>query len=65
MNCTSKLLENFRHKVCSSFKNIVGACLGDMQLFFSCNFDIYSKYVWVVSLKDKEILKLLMFDNKF
>ena len=49
--------------VCSSFKdNIWGGGLDDMQLiskfnkgfrFLLCVIDIYSKYAWVVPLKDK------------
>ena len=53
-----------RRKVYSSFKdNIWGADLADMQLiskfdkgirFLSCVIDIFSKYAWVVSLRDKK-----------
>ena len=60
----NQLLENLKNKVCSSFKdNIWGADLTDMQLiskfkkgfcFLLCLIDIYSKYVWVVPLKDKK-----------
>ena len=44
-------------------KNIWGAELADMQLiskfhkgfrFFLCVIDIYSKYAWVIPLKDKK-----------
>ena len=52
-----------RRKVYSSFKyNIWGADLADMQLiskfnkeirFLLCVIDIFLKYVWVISLKDK------------
>ena len=52
-----------RRKVYSSFKyNIWGADLADMQLiskfnkeirFLLCVIDIFIKYVWVISLKDK------------
>ena len=56
-----------KRKVCSSFKNnIWGIDLGDMQLikdfiFLSSAFDIYSKYAWVVSLKDKKkVLQVLI-----
>ena len=62
-NYKSQLLENLR-KVHSSFmKNIWGADLADMQLiskfnkgfrFFLCVIDIYSKYAWVIPLKDKK-----------
>ena len=51
-----------KRKVCSSFKdNIWGADLADMPLiskftkefrFLLCVFDIHSKYVWAVPLKD-------------
>ena len=50
----------------SSFKdNIWGVDLADMQLlskfnkgfrFLSCVIDIFSKYAWVIPLKDKSIL---------
>ena len=53
-----------RHKVYSSFKdNICGVDLADMQLiskynkgikFLLCVIDIFSKYAWVVPLKDKK-----------
>ena len=53
-----------RHKVYSFFKgNIWGADLADMQLISKCNkgirfllcvIDIFSKYAWVVPLKDKK-----------
>ena len=52
-----------RRKVYSSLKyNIWGADLADMQLiskfnkeirFLLCVIDIFIKYVWVISLKDK------------
>ena len=53
-----------KRKVYSGFKdNIWGADLADMQLinkfnkgfrFSLCVFDIFSKYTWVVPLKDKK-----------
>ena len=53
-----------KRKVHTAFKdNIWGADLGDMQLlskynkgirFLLCVIDIFSKYAWVVSLKDKK-----------
>ena len=53
-----------KRKVYSAFKdNIWGADLVDMQLiskfnkgfrFLSCAVDIFSKYAWVVPLKDKK-----------
>ena len=55
--------------VYSSFKNnIWGADLADMQLisklnngirFLLCVIDIYSKYVWVVPLKDKKSVTIV------
>ena len=56
-----------KRKVYSAFKdNIWGADLADMQLlskynkgirFLLCVIDIFSKYVWVVPLKDKKRYK--------
>ena len=53
-----------KRKVCSTFKdNIWGTDLADMQLirkfnkgvrFLLCVIDIFSKYAWVVPLKDKK-----------
>ena len=53
-----------KRKVYSGFKdNISGADLADMQLiskfnkgfrFFLCAVDIFSKYAWIVPLKDKK-----------
>ena len=53
-----------KRKVCAAFKdNIWGADLADMQLlskynkgirFLLCVIDIFSKYAWVVPLKDKK-----------
>ena len=67
MNFINKLLENFKKKVYSSFRdNIWGADLGDMQLlskfnkefrFLLCVIDVFSKYAWVVPLKDKKWCK--------
>ena len=65
MNFINQLLENLKkRKVCSVFKdNIWGADLANMQListfnkgfrFLLCVIDIFSKYVWVVPLKDKK-----------
>ena len=59
------IIKNFKkRKVYSSFRdNIWGADLADMQLiskfnkgfrFLLCVIDIFSKYVWVVPLKDKK-----------
>ena len=54
-----------KRKVYSSFKdNICGADLADMQLlskfnkgfrFLLCVIDIFSKYAWVIPLKDKKV----------
>ena len=64
-NYPSQLLENLKkRKVYSGFKdNIWGADLADMQLinesykgfrFLLCVIDFFSKYAWVVPLKDKK-----------
>ena len=59
-----------KQKVHSSFiDNIYGAVLSDMQLlsqfskgcrFLLCVIDIYSKYKWVLPLKDKKGIKVTM-----
>ena len=59
-----------KRKVYSVFKdNIWGADLADMQLiskfnkgfrFLLCVIDIFSKYAWVVPLKDKKSLSIVM-----
>ena len=65
MNFINQLLENLKkRKVYSSFRdNIWGVDLADMQLisksnkglrFLLCIIDIYSKYAWVIPLKDKK-----------
>ena len=58
-----------KRKVCSSFKkNIWGADLAVMQLiskfnkgirFFLCVIDIFSKYAWVIPLKDKKCVTII------
>ena len=58
------IIRNFKKKVYSGFKdNIWSADLADMQLiskfnkgfrFLLCVIDIFSKYAWVVPLKDKK-----------
>ena len=64
-NYTNELLEiKKKRTVYSGFKgNIWGADLADMQLiskfnkgfrYFLCVIDIFSKYPWVVLLKDKK-----------
>ena len=57
-----------KRKVQSSFiDNIWGADLADMQLiskfnkgvrFLLCVIDIYSKYTWVIALKDKKVITI-------
>ena len=65
MNSISQLLESSKkRKVYSSFKdNIWGVDLGDMQsiskhskgiIYLLCVIDLFSKYAWVVPLKDKK-----------
>ena len=61
--------KKFFKKVYSSFRdNIWGADLGDMQLiskfnkgsrFLLCVIDIFSKYAWVVPLKDKKSVTIV------
>ena len=68
MNFINQLLENLR-KEYSSFKdNIWGADLADMQLlskfnkgfrFLLCVIDIFSKYAWVIPLKDKKGISIV------
>ena len=63
MNFINQLLKNLE-KLYSSFKdNIWGADLADMQLirkfnnklrFLLCVIDLFSKYAWVLPLKDKK-----------
>ena len=70
MNFINQLLENLKkRKVYSSFRdNIWGADLADMQLlsqfnkrfrFLLCVIDTYSKYAWVVTLKDKKGVSII------
>ena len=69
MNSINLLLEFKKRKVYSSFKdNIWGADLADMQLlskynkrirFLLCVIDIFSKYAWVVPLKDKKGISIV------
>ena len=65
MNCINQLLGSFKkRKVYSSFKDkIWGVDLADMQLiskyekrirYLLCTIYIFSKYAWVVPLKDKK-----------
>ena len=66
------ILRKFKkRKVYSGFTdNIWGADLADMQLiskfnkgfrFLLCVNDIFSKYAWVVALKDKVLVLLILF----
>ena len=64
-----------KRKVCSSYKDdILGADLADMQLrskrntefqFLLCAINIYSKYAWVVLLKDKKAITITNTLQKF
>ena len=67
------IIRNFRKRTVysRSKENILGADLADMQLlskynngfrFLLCVIDIYSKYAWVVPLKDKKGVSI---DNAF
>ena len=70
------IIRNFKkRKIHSTFiDSIWGADLADMQLiskfnkgfrFSLCVIDIYSKYAWVILLKDKKVLQLPMLFRKF
>ena len=70
------VIRKFKKKtVASGFSgNIWAADLADMQLiskfnkgfrFLLCIINIFSKYPWVVPLKDKKVLHLLMLFRKF
>ena len=70
------IIKKFKKRtVCSESKdNIWGADLADMQLiskfnkgfrFLLCVIDIFGKYAWVVHLKDKKVLELLMLVKKY
>ena len=69
-NFINPLLENFKkRKAYSTFKdNIWGVDLADMQLLSRCNkgirfllcvIDIFSKYAWVVPIKDKKGIRIV------
>ena len=70
MNFISQLLGNLKkRKVYSSFRdNIWGVDLADMQLlskfnkgfrFLLCVTDIFSKYAWVIPIKDKKDVSIV------
>ena len=74
-NNTNQLLETLRKKVHSPFIDIIlVADLADMQLirqfnvgftFLLCAIDIHSKYAWVIPLKDKKVITILMLSRIF
>ena len=75
-NYTNKILENLgKEKYTQSFiDNIWSADLADIQMIRKCNkgfrfllcvTDIYSKYAWVISLKDKILLLKGTITNAF
>ena len=70
------VIRNFKKRtVYSGFKdNIWGADLVDMQLisnfnkgfmFLLCVMDIFSKYAWVVPLKDKKGIRIVNVSTKY
>ena len=59
--------ESYTHNIKYTVNNVSGADLADIQLlkkfkkiicFLLCIIDIFSKYAWVVSLKDKKSIKI-------
>ena len=64
-----------RRRVYSPFKNnIRGAGSDDMQViskynkgirYLLCAIDLFSKYAWVVSLKDKKVITIFMYFKVF
>ena len=63
-----------KRKIYSSFiDNILGADLADMHLisnlirefFLFCVINIFSRYAWIIPLKDKKVLQLLMLFKKY
>ena len=68
MNYINQLLKILR-KVCSSFKdNIWGVDLADMQSlskfnkgfkYLLCAIDLFSKYAWVIPIKDKKGISIV------
>ena len=68
MNFIGRLLENLRDEKLSFRDNIWGADLADMQSlskynkgikYLLCATNIFSKYAWVVSLKDKREISIV------
>ena len=70
MNFINQLIKNFKKgKVHSSFRdNIWGVDVADMELlskfnkgfrFLLCVIDIFSKYTWVIPLKDKKSISIV------
>ena len=74
MNFTNLLLKNLIKKVYSQFKdNIWGVDLADMQSlsrrnkgikYLLCAIDLYSKYAFVIPLKDKKGISIVNAFNK-
>ena len=71
MNYINQLLKNLKKVYSSSKDNIWGADLADMQLlgkfnkgfrFLLCVIEIFTKYAWVIPLKDKNGISI---DNAF
>ena len=72
---TSFIRKLNKRKVHSLFiDNILGTDLADMQLiskfnkgfgFLLCLIDIYSKYPWVIPLKDKKGITIINFFQKY
>ena len=64
MNFINQLLDNLKKKVYSSYRdNIWGVDLADMQSlskynkgikYLLCAIDLFSKYAWVIPIKDKK-----------
>ena len=64
MNFINQLLENSEKEVYSSYRdNILGVDLADMQSlskynkrikYLLCGIDLFSKYAWVVHIKNKK-----------
>ena len=56
-----------KQKIYSSFiDNILGADLADMlEFFLFCVINIFSRYAWIIPLKDKKVLQLQMLFKKY